>query len=394
MNKKKIIFVMSSMDNGGAERALLNLLEVLPYDCFEIDLLLLNPTGLFMGQIPSKVNLLVTPENVKDCFTSVRGRKAGAWRVLADIVSYLFSRDEETRRGFRWVHFFSPVIDKIPGHYDVAISFINGQVLYFVDAKINADRKIVFYHGDYISARYSKKYECPCLQHMDGIYAVSDKCIDIVKSVFPEMSSKMRALPNIVSSDVIRRRALDFEPAEFEKDVPIILTVARITHEKGVDIAVRTAAELKSRGCKFHWYEIGKGISGDNEVELCKQLVAELNVDDVFSFIGAKENPYPYIANCTIVVQPSRFEGKSVALDEAKILARPIVATAYPTVHDQVSEDEGAVAGKDPISLADAIQRLLNNPELRKSIEDFLGAHEYGNRKSISDYISILEGNF
>ena len=392
MSKCKVIFVMSSMDNGGAERALLNLLEELPEDCYEINLLLLNPTGLFMGQIPEKVNVLQTPEKVRDCFTSVRGRKAGVWRVATDIISMIISRDEETRRGFRWKHFFSPSVDKVSGHYDVAVSFINGQVLYFVDEKVEADRKIVFYHGDYRSAHYSKTYERSCLERMDGIYAVSDKCIDIVRSVFPEMAYKMKSLPNIVSSEVIRRRAFEFIPPEYDVGGPKILTVARITHEKGVDTAIRAAAELKRRGCLFHWYEMGKGLPGDGEQVACEKLVEELGVGGVFTFLGPRENPYPYIANCDIVVQPSRFEGKSVALDEAKILARPIVATAYPTVRDQLGEGEGVIAGTDAASLADAIQALLEDPICREDLSGRLKSREYGNANCVADYIQAIEG--
>ena len=383
---------MSSMDNGGAERALLNLLEELPETHYDIDLLLLNPTGLFMGQIPLKVNLLQTPPKVRDCFTSVRGRKAGVRRLMADLVSGIVSRDEETRRGFRWQRFFSPGIGKIPGHYDTAVSFINGQVLYFVDEKIDADRKIVFYHGDYRSAHYSEKYERPCLERMDGIYAVSEKCIDIVRSVFPEMAYKMKSLPNIVSSEVIRRRASEFVPPEYDARVPRILTVARITHEKGIDTAIRASAELKRRGCLFRWYEMGKGLPGDSEQNACEKLVEELGVADVFMFLGARENPYPYIANCDIVVQPSRFEGKSVALDEAKILTRPIVSTAYPTVYDQLPEGEGVIAGTDAAALADAIQELLENPAHCKALSAHLVSHDYGNAGRVADYVRAIGG--
>ena len=274
----------------------------------------------------------------------------------------------------------------------MAVSFINGQVLYFVDEKIEADRKIVFYHGDYRSARYSEKYERLCLERMDGIYAVSDKCIDIVRSVFPEMAYKMKSLPNIVSSDVVRRRASEFIPPEYDADAPRILTVARITHEKGVDTAIRAAAELKQRGCSFRWYEMGKGLTGDSEEAACEKLVEELGVADVFTFLGARENPYPYIANCDIVVQPSRFEGKSVALDEAKILARPIVATAYPTVHDQLGVKEGIIAGTDAVSLADAVQGLLEDPSRCEELSFYLKSNEYGNADRVEDYFQALEG--
>ena len=274
----------------------------------------------------------------------------------------------------------------------MAVSFINGQVLYFVDEKIEADRKIVFYHGDYRSARYSEKYERPCLERMDGIYAVSDKCIDIVRSVFPEMAYKMKSLPNIVSSEVVRRRASEFIPPEYDADAPRILTVARITHEKGVDTAIRAAAELKQRGCSFHWYEMGKGLPGDTEQAACEKLVEELGVADVFTFLGARENPYPYIANCDIVVQPSRFEGKSVALDEAKILARPIVATEYPTVHDQLGDREGVIAGTDATSLADGVQEMLENPSRRESVASYLSSRDYGNSEYVTQYMYAIEG--
>ena len=392
-SKQRLLFVMSSMDNGGAERALLNLIEELPSDKFDIDLLLLNPSGLFMDQIPTKVNLLQTPDVVRDCFTSIRGRRASAWRIAADVVSSLVSRDEETRRGFRWKHFYSHVIDIIPGYYDTAISFINGQVLYFVDEKVKAARKIVFYHGDYRSARYSSKYELPHLQRMDGIYAISPECLAIFRSIFPEMQEKTGYLPNIVSPKVILSRAKEFYPPEFKSDGAIILTVARVTHEKGVDIAIEAAAELKRRGLKFTWFELGKGVAGDLELNKCRKLIEDLGVADVFLLLGPKENPYPYISNADIVVQPSRFEGKSVVLDESKILAKPIVATAYPTVADQVSEAEGVVVDIDPVALANGIELFLKDERRTTEIVNHLRSSSFGNTLYIEDYIAAFSSS-
>ncbi|WP_195419789.1 glycosyltransferase [Collinsella sp. D33t1_170424_A12] len=391
-SKHRLLFVMSSMDNGGAERALLNLIEELPEEEFDIDLFLLNPNGLFMDQIPAKVNLLQTPDVVRDCFTSIRGRRAKAWRVTADAVSSVVSRDEETRRGFRWKHFYSRAIDMLPGHYDTAISFINGQVLYFVDEKVKADRKIVFYHGDYRSAHYSSKYELPHLQRMDGIYAISPECLAIIRSVFPYIQVKMGYLPNIVSSKVILSRAKEFYPPEYKSDEAIILTVARVTHEKGVDIAIQAAAELKRRGLNFTWFELGKGVAGDSELNRCRGLISELGVADVFKLLGPRENPYPYIANADIVVQPSRFEGKSVVLDESKILSKPIVATAYPTVADQVSNDEGLVVDIDPVALANGIESLVQDSPRIAEITEHLRATDYSNTCYIEDYKKAFIG--
>ena len=137
---------------------------------------------------------------------------------------------------------------------------------------------------------------------------------------------------------------------------------------------------------------MGKGLTGDSEQAACEKLVEELGVADVFTFLGARENPYPYIANCDIVVQPSRFEGKSVALDEAKILTRPIVATAYPTVHDQLGVKEGIIAGTDAVSLADAVQGLLEDPSRCEELSFYLKSNEYGNADRVKDYFQALEG--
>lgn len=390
MNKQKILFVMSSMDNGGAERALLNLLEELSSEEFDIDLLLLNPSGLFMNQIPSKVRVLDTPDVVKDCFTSIRGRRAGLWRISADVVSSLVSKDEESRRGFRWHHFYAREIGMVPYRYDTAISFINGQVLYFVDEKVQADKKIVFYHGDYVSAHYSSHYEYRHLQNMDDIFAISKECLSILKSVFPSMSDKMHYLPNIVSPKTIRARATDYYPKEYQSRNNIFLTVARVTHEKGVDIAIRAAHELKRRGISFVWFELGKGVAGDSEFNRCRKLIDELDVGDVFKLLGPKENPYPYIANCDIVIQPSRFEGKSVVLDEAKILAKPIVATAYPTVADQISDSDGIIVEIDPVALADGIESLIKDDELKAKLTRHLIEEEPSSPSCIDGYRKAL----
>ena len=106
--------------------------------------------------------------------------------------------------------------------------------------------------------------------------------------------------------------------------------------------------------------------------------------------LGVRENPYPYMKNCTIVVQPSRFEGKSVVLDEAKILGKPIVATCYPTVRDQLSKDEGMVVGMEPSALAEGIIKM-SDPTIQQPYVAFLKNHEYGNQNVIQKYYDVFD---
>ena len=98
------------------------------------------------------------------------------------------------------------------------------------------------------------------------------------------------------------------------------------------------------------------------------------------------------MAKCDIIVQPSRVEGKSIVLDEAKMLCKPIVATAYPTVGDQlVNGREGLVTEMSAQGIADGVQKMLEDAALRNAFVSYLAAHEYGNQHEAEKYIRLLD---
>ena len=126
--------------------------------------------------------------------------------------------------------------------------------------------------------------------------------------------------------------------------------------------------------------------------EKLMQQIQKHGVEDQFLLLGTRNNPYPYIKHCAFVVQPSRYEGKSVVLDEAKILEKPIVATDYPTVRDQIIADkEGIIAEMTAEGIAEAIQRMLSDHDLRQRITSYLASNEYGNSDEIEKYRKIID---
>ena len=134
--------------------------------------------------------------------------------------------------------------------------------------------------------------------------------------------------------------------------------------------------------CDWQWH-VGKITQKTDQKE---------NVEDCFILLGVRENPYPYIKNCNFVVQSSRYEGKSVVLDEAKILCKPIVATAYPTVKDQVEDGkEGLVVEMSPNGIAQGVKQMIENEVLRKNIEQYLSHHEYGNQNEVQKYMDLID---
>lgn len=386
---KKILIVMSTLYNGGAERSLVNFLNELPDDQYDIDLLLFKREGMFMKQVPAFVNVLETPKELKRLYGSVK--KAGLsmpTKVVGTAVSSLLTKNSREKRGFRWKYFYSHQIPKMEEKYDLAIAYISGEILYFVDEKVKADKKIVWIHNDYVSAMHPKKYDYSHLANMDKIVSISDSCVDILKEVFPEFANKVCCLPNITSSLVLNKRADECYPKEYEKNGINILSIGRLHEQKGFDMAIKAAKIMKEAKFNFKWFVIG---TGELEAELKKQIQMS-NVEDCFILIGAKENPYPYIKNCTVFIQPSRYEGKSVVLDEAKILAVPIVATAYPTVGDQLEDKvEGMIVPMNPEGIAEGLLEMAKNEELRKKYSDNLASKEYGNQKEIEQYIQLID---
>lgn len=386
---KKILFVFISLYNGGAEKSLINLLNELPKDKYEIDLLLFRREGTFLNQVPEYVNIIDAPIGLREMYTPLN--KAG-WRsiikIVGTVVSRVVKKQGEGVAGFRWKHFYGHFITELSKEYDVAAAYGTGEPLYFVLDKTNARKKYVWVHNDYRKSSFDKKYDYVDYGKTDGIISISEECVNILKEEFPEYRDKIYCIPNITSSVVVNKRANCGFPKEFHKDEFNILSIGRLSYQKGFDYAIDAAKILKERNVHFKWYILGDG-------ELYKSLlqkVAMNHVDDCVCFLGIRENPYPYIKNCDIFVQSSRYEGKSVVLDEAKILAKPIIVTSYPTVRDQIMDGkEGVIVGMTSEKIADGIEELIKNKEKRVFLSNYLAAHEYGNQDAVEKYMTLFD---
>lgn len=379
---------MSTLYNGGAEKSLVNFLNELPEDKYEIDLLLFKREGMFLKQVPEFVTVLETPEKVKKLYGNLKG--AGILmpvKLLGTAVSKIMSKNFREQKSIRWKYFYEPNIPKLQKHYDVAMAYISGEILYYLDEKVEADRKIVWIHNDYKAAKHPRKYDYPHLKNMDYIVSISDMCVNILKDEFPEFADKIGYLPNITSSTVINNRAEEFYPVEFEKDCFNILSIGRLSEQKGFDMAIEAVGKLKDINKKFKWYIIGNG-------ELKDELLSQIDkagLQENVVLLGTRDNPYPYIKNCSLFVQPSRYEGKSVVLDEAKILRVPIMATNYPTVGDQlINGTEGIIVDMSSEGIAQGIRDVLDGKNDMTECVNYLSSRDYGNQNEIKLYYEVI----
>lgn len=388
--KKNILFVMSSLRNGGAERSLVNLLQLFDYDKYSVDLILFQPEGMFLSQFPAEVNILdncevlhVLYETDKRRIINFKHPVLSVAHVVTTLVSKKRVASADHSRQYRWAHYYKRLIPRQEKKYDTAIAYLQGEPTYYLVDKVSANRKIAWVHTDYAQTAHDRKMDFEYYSRVDQVVTISDICVDSLKQEFPSIEEKFCMLPNITSSSIIRNLAKSFYPEEFCKKDFKIVSVGRLHAVKGFDLALEAAAVLKGRGVNFKWYVLGDG-ELKNELE---QQCRELGLQDRFFFLGARENPYVYMHHADVVVQSSKYEGKSVVLDEAKILYRTIVSTNYPSVYDQLNENEGIIVEMNKESLADGIEKAIQSKDI---FEEYLFNQEYGNQHVIQEYYKII----
>lgn len=379
-DKISILFAIYYLGSGGAEKALINLLDMIDYERYEVDLLLFEQKGLYLSQLNPNVNLLpVIPQF--DQIRRVKGYckwavKHGKFVKAAKRVFYVLRE----RRGVNmtqktwdlcWSHFLPP----LEKEYDVAVGYMQGIPDWYVASRARARYKIGWIHNDYAEMTYDKNFDLKFFEKFDRIISVSDQCTNSLKRIFPSLRDRMETLLNLMSPSLIRKKALDEKETYPDSYAGIrLLTIGGLRRQKGFDMAIKACSKLKKNGLNFRWYVIGIG----ELQEKLNKMVEDYDVSDCFIFLGERTNPYPYIQQADIYVQPSYFEGKSIAIDEAKILYKPIVVTKFPSVYDQIVDGKtGILVDINPDSIADGIERLIHNQALQEFLSKNLEKEQY-----------------
>lgn len=399
MSKKKVFIFNYFMYIGGAESALLGLLNAIDYTKYDVDLFLAMHEGEFLPLIPKEVNLL--PEN---------SRYAG---YACPLKKVLFSKDfvigfarlnakrkflnyakrkgvTESAASFQYVvREIMPYLPEInpQKEYDLAISFIAPHNI--VAEKVRAKKKICWIHTDYSVVDVNAEQELPVWSAFDHIVSISPDVTKRFLQVFPSLNNKIIEIENILSPELVRERANEFDvSAEMPKSDNTInlLSVGRFCEAKNYDNVPSICKQINS-SLKVRWYIIGWG--GDEA--LIRQRIVEAGMEDHVIILGKRTNPYPYIKACDIYIQPSRYEGKSVTVREAQMLFKPVVVTNYPTASSQIENGiDGAIVPMDNDGCAEGIGNLINNPERQKSLIDYLKSHDYGNEGEVEKLYKLI----
>lgn len=390
--KKQILFLCSNMGIGGFQKSLISLLQCFDYDKYDVDLLLFDPSGIFMDVIPDEVNVIapmIEPDYFKSCKTAVKAmlnRGRIFYAVIRALSGVLWCFDKGCGAAF-----MIKAVPELKKHYDVAIDYNGQHVLYYMIDKVNADRKITYFHNDYKKWPYYKHVDRNYYKNVDAIVTVSDLCVDSMKKIFPEYQDKIHCIENINSERTVNLFPLNSNNYKDDFKGIRIVTVGRVCQDKGIDYAIEACAKLRQDGYCFKWYSIGPWLKKDKEYY--DSLISKYHVENEFVYLGATNNPYDYMRNSDIIVHPSRFEGKAVAVEEAKILHKPIVATNFSTVYNQIdNERTGLIVEMSAEGVYKGIKRLIDDVDLRNKIIEIQKKECTGNEDEVLKLYRLIEG--
>lgn len=381
------------MKIGGAQKSLLSFLHCLSKvdRDVEIHLMVIDPRGSFLAQIPGNIKRIDAPTELY--WLSVQMSVKLLRRISANSIKGQLRWLKHKLKGYSqhiaqqkwncWKQFVPENTEK----YDVAISYIDGCPNYYVMDKVLADKKVLWVHSDYKKQGYDPEFDEPFFEKSDAIVTISEGCRQSLVAAFPHLEEKVHVLQNITDYQEILRKSKEEGLRFSEREGLKILTVGRLHPQKGIDIAVDAANLLKESGVSFQWLIVGEGA----QRAALQNKIDEYGLSQYFQLIGSRENPYAYMAQCDMLVQPSRVEGKSIVLDEAKLLCKPIVATNYATVRDSITHGEsGWIVPMSAQGICEGILHLQENPQLCEQLICNLQNMTKGNEKELEQYVKIM----
>lgn len=409
MKKKRLLFCGITMNCAGTEKAFLSLLGEIDFSRYDVDLLLAKKEGLLLEQIPKEVNViggmkyadmfLLSGKNaVKTILRCFCTRPAALLSVVPYFFKILFVPKKRsftaTRMWCRLLKYFKSFNEEFGTddvEYDAAIAFWGDRTMFYMCDKVKAGRKIAWLHFDYAHPPRDDELYLNYFRQCDYIVNVSAACHEALVKKLPEIAGKCVIMENIRSPRQLVELSLwgdSFKDRTF--DGIRILSVMRICEQKGYDFIVPVLKRLLEEGYNVRWYIIG---GGDEEaVVRMKVSAVDNNVADRLILLGTTDNPYAYIRDTDIFALPSRYEGKPITVEEAKMFCKPIAVTDYLSADEQLEGGKlGVIGGSGEEGIYRALKKLLDSKSLREELTLECAKRDFGNQSEINKLYAMIE---
>lgn len=356
---KKVLVMAKSLGGGGSEVALVEFLNSLDLSKFSVTLLLLKEDNEYKYRLNQKIKIQYLKfdnpfyKNLVSLYT-IPSKAIKKLRLNSLFNIYQLVINHSIR------------LDDI---YDVALDFYGygSFTTEYISKVIRANYKATWLHDEKMNWIYNVERS---LGNYNAFFCVSKSVKKRFDKNFPSLKSRTKVFYNVIDDQKIIYNSTKQIKLPFKKNKISLLTVGRLTEQKGIDIAIKAASQLKKHKIPFEWFVIGEG----RDHRKLNKLIKQENVEDCFFLLGRKDNPYPYMKNCELYVQPSRHEGFGLTLYEARLLKKTVIATKLPAFKEQIIDRKNGLLVKknNYQDLAQKIEYLLGNQPLWQEIKNYI----------------------
>lgn len=372
---KKVLFGITSLGLGGAERVLVDIANELT-NKYDVTIFTIYAKGELEKELSKKVKL-------KSLFNISYSELSKIQKHIIMPLKVLLLKNKIYNKN-------------IKDNYDIEVAFLEGPITRLLSTKNNNTKKIAWIHNDIlcvfgngIKARLKKSIDKNIYRKYERLIFVSSDNLDKFEKAYPNLKNvkredmKKEVIYNYINKEEVIKKAEEMQNEEFDKNSINIVTVARLVKQKAIDRLIDVHKKLISEHLTHNIYVIG---DGPLKEEL-KEKIRVNKVENTFKLLGKKENPYPYIKNSDYFCLLSYFEGYGMVLEEAKILGKSIIITdtaAREAVNDYKNS---TILENNKDAIYEGLKKIIMNGKNTsdKNIEI------YDNKEIIEEIINVIE---
>lgn len=373
--KTKVLFRHRSMEMGGVERVLLDLLENLPRDLFDITFFLTLDQGELRNSIPKDIKLITLQKGKEDMSKNKLLRTV---QLIKRNLILLFYRKNPKL-------LYKNIIKE---DFDIEIAPTYAEFDNILSSPLKS-RKIAWFHTDvsYDPDRKRVLDRINALKKFDWVIFGSKQTRDVIKDLYQIEYPKSSVIYNAIKIDEVRKRSTEF-PVNYENR-PIFSSMGRLHSRKNYHTLMRIHKRLLSEGFSHSIAVIG----GGSEMENLKNQAKELGVEKTFLLLDSQINPYPYIKHSDYFVLPSESESYPLTIGEVMGLNIPIVSTNVGGIPEMIDHNiDGYLVEPNENAIYEGMKLFLINPDIPQKIKDSneKAVEKFDNQKIYNDVTAVF----
>ena len=365
--RKKILFIINTLRDGGAERILVNIVNHLDPAQYDIEVRLIYQRGVYLDQLNPNVKL-----------TFIAGAPGTFWA--------------------KWVSRFLPRLSSgflhkllIRGTYDTEVAFLEGYATKIVAGAPEGTHKVAWVHCDVTKTEWitgvfrTEQGFIDCYQKIDVVVSVSASVRDAFIRRFGNVKKHLVKY-NPVDDRDIKEKATEQLPVKKQIDRIALISIGRFMAPKKIIRLLRALKHLTDEGYKMTLWLIGDG----EEREELLRFIENNELENIITMPGYVANPYPYIQAADLYVCSSIYEGYSTAATEALILGTPVLTTDVSGMREMLGDSEyGLIVDNNDDAFEQGLKKLLDNPDLLQHYKE--KAVERGSYFELGERLKAIE---